>query len=110
MQASHPVILFLGKCGIRIADAGGHEFRHPSFDQFLRQLRILQLVAYGYAESCPNQFRQIGIQCMEGEPRHLESRRGTTAAIGTVCQRYIEYLGGLDGIFRVGLIEIAATK
>ena len=49
MQTGYPVVLFLCEGGVRIADARCYEFGHTAFDEFLRQLRIFQLVAYRYA-------------------------------------------------------------
>ena len=71
METSYPVVLFLGEGSVGIADARGDQFGHASFDQFLGQFGILQLVADSDTQSGTNEFGQIGIEGMEGKARHL---------------------------------------
>ena len=110
MDTCHPVVLFLGEGSVRIADTGSDEFGNATLNQFLGQFRVFQLVAYRHAEACPYQLGQVGVECMEGESRHLEGLCRTTATVGAVSQRDIEYLRCFDSVFRVGLVEIAATE
>ena len=40
-------------------------------------LRVFQLVAYGNSLACPDEFRQVSIECMMGEARHLDAARSS---------------------------------
>ncbi len=68
------------------------------------------MVADSYAQTGPHEFGQIGVECMEGESRHLECLRGRRTAVGTVGKGDIENLTGTDSIFGVGLVKIATTE
>ena len=76
------------------------------FESFL--LRVFQLVAYRYALTRPDEFRQIGIQSMMRESCHLGRARRT--AIVASCQRNAEYTGCLHRIFAVSFVEVTATE
>ena len=49
--------------------------RDNDFQSFL--LRVFQLVAYGNSLACPDEFRQVSIECMMGEARHLDAARSS---------------------------------
>lgn len=66
------------------------------------------MVAYGYAQSGAHEFRQVGIEGMEGETRHLGMF--ACATVGTTRERDVEYLAGANGVLAVGLVEVTATE
>ena len=76
------------------------------FQTFL--LRIFQLVAYGNSLSCPDEFRQVSIECMMRESRHLDAARSTT--IVSSGQGDAENTGSLHRIFAVSFVEVATTE
>ena len=71
MDGSQKVVLLIIQYVIRESHTRRHQFSDASFHELLRQLRILKLVADGHTLTCTDQFRQIGIEGMMGESRHL---------------------------------------
>ena len=68
--------------GNEFGDATLHHLVHLAqslhaldFQAFL--LRVFQLVAYGNSLSCPDEFRQVSIECMMRESSHLDAARST---------------------------------
>ena len=102
------VVLLVVQYIIRECHAGCHQFRDAALHQFLRQLRVFQLVADGHTLTGTNQFWQIGIQCMMREAGHLVALH--PCPIITVGQRDAQDLGCCDGILAVGLIEVATAE
>ena len=107
VDSSQKVVLLVVQHRILHGHTWGHQFRDAALDQFLRQLRIFQLVADGHTLASPDELWQIGVQRMVREPRHLVA---LVVAVVTVGQRDAEYLRGNDGVLAIGLVEVAATK
>ena len=71
-------------------------------------LRVFQLVAYGNSLSSPDEFRQVSIECMMRESRHLDAARST--AVVSSGQGDAENTGSLHRIFAVSFVEVATTE
>ena len=71
-------------------------------------LRVFQLVAYSHTLASPDEFRQVGVECMMRESSHLCPTSRT--AIVTASQRDAEHFGSLDSIFAVSFVEVATTE
>src|SRR5690606_1174820 len=58
------IVLFRIQHLVIESNAGGNQLCNTALYNSLNRFRILQLVTNGYAESCTNQFRQVGIYRM----------------------------------------------
>ena len=108
VYGTEEVVLLVVQHGVLHGNARSHQFGDASLDEFLRQLRVFQLVADGDASSCAYEFRQVGIQCVMRESRHLVAF--DTCTVVAVRQRDAENLCCHDGIVAVSLIEVATAE
>ena len=71
-------------------------------------LRVFQLVAYGHAPARPDEFGQVGVECVVGKAGHF--RFAAESAVVAFGERNAQDVGRNDGVMTVGLVEVAATK
>ena len=103
IDRSDEVVLLVGQNVVAHHDARRHQFNHAAFDQSLDQFRVLELFADRHAFARPNQFRQVGVDCMVGKAGQFDVRRGT---VGPARERDAQNAARLDCIFPEGLVEI----
>ena len=99
--------------GDELGDATLHHLVHLgesllSLELFALLLGVFELVADGYALAGSDEFGQIGIEGMMGEACHLHAAR--LAAVVTAREGDAQYARGGDGVFAVGLVEVAAAE
>ena len=87
--------------------AGSDKLGDAALDEFLRQLRIFKLVAYSHSPTRPHEFRQISVESVMWETRHLRPCRCTVVAS---CKSDAKYFRCRDGVFAISLIEVAAAE
>ena len=85
------------------------EFRDAALDEFLCQLRVFQLVADGHTPPCADEFRQVGVEGVMGESRHLVLTLRPSPVVA-MRQRDAQDAAGIDGIVAVGLVEVATAE
>ena len=111
MDGSKEVVLLAGQHRVGHRHTWGHQLGDATLHQLLRQLRVLQLVAYRHTLACPNQLWQIGVERMMGKTSHRHCRilagANRTAALG---QRDAQYLGSHHCVVAVGLIEVTTAE
>ena len=107
LDGTEEVVLLVIEHGILHSHTWRHQFRDASLHQLLRQLRIFQLVADGYAASCTDELRQIGVQRMMRKTSHLVALVIAVVAVG---QRDAQYLRGNNSVVAIRLVEVATTE
>ena len=107
MHGSQEVVLPVVQHIVVDGNSRRHQLRDAALHQFLRQLRVLQLVADGHTLAGTYQLGQIGVERMMRETRHFD---GFPLAIGTFGQGNTEDFGRDDGIGGIGFIEVTTTK
>ena len=107
VDGSEEIVLLVVEHRVLHGHARSHQFGDASLHQFLGQFRVLQLVADGHALARPDQFRQVGVQRVVRESRHLVA---LVVAVVSVGQCDAQYLSCRDGILAVGLVEVAASE
>ena len=80
-------------------EAWSNEFGDAALYQFLGEFGVLELFAYSYTFTCPDESGQVGIECMIGE-----SGQGIAGACG---QRDAQYVVRLFGVVAERLVEVA---
>ena len=90
--------------------AWSYEFGDATLYEFLRKLRVFQLVANGNTITCSDKARQVSVERMMGKTGHFCMSRRCAFAIVTTRQGDAEHLSGNHGIITVGFIEVSATK
>ena len=107
VHGTEEVVLLVVQHVVREGHAGGHQLGDAALHKLLRQFRVLQLVANGHTLSGADEFRQVCIESMVGESRHLVALVIAVVALG---EGYAQYARGRDGIVTVGLVEVAAAE
>ena len=107
MNCCKEVVLLIVQHIIRHGNTRRHQFGDAAFYELLRQFRIFQLIADGYALASSDEFRQISIEGVMGKSRHLIT---FIVTIVTMCQRDTQYLCCCHSILAIGLIEVTTTK
>ena len=108
MHGGEEVVLLVVEYVVVDGHTGGNQFGDAALHQFLGELGVFELVADGHALSGAYELGQVGIERMVGKSRHLDHFR--LPAVGTFGKGDAQYLGGDDGILRIGFIEVAATE
>ena len=85
-------------------NTGSHQFRNTPLHQFLRQLRVFQLVANSHTLSGPHQLRQIRIQGMMWKSRHLNM---LPYAIRTFGLYDTQYFRTNHGVLAIHLVKVS---
>ena len=101
------VVLFVVEHRIAHCHTRCHQFRDTSLDEFLRQLRVFQLVTDGHSSASTNQLRQVGVEGMMWKARHLVA---LVIPIIAMRQRDAQYLRRNDSILAIRLVEVTTTK
>ena len=109
VDSREEVVLLIVKHIVAHCHTGCDQFRDAPFHQFLRELRIFQLVADGHASARPDEFGQIGIERMIGESGHSVLALVARPVVA-VSQRDTQYPACVDGIVAVGLVEVATSE
>ena len=106
-QACKEVVLFLLQKLVVEGDARSHEFGDSSFDDFLRELGIFELVADCNLVARAHQARQIHVKRMVGETGHRDCVR---SCIGALCQHDSQHFAGYQGIVTISLIKVSTPE
>ena len=107
MYRGQEVVLLVVQHIVAEGHAWSHQLSDASLDQFLRQLRVFQLVADGYALASPDELRQIGVEGMMREACHLVALVVAVVAPG---QGDAQDARSYHGILAVSLIEVTTSK
>ena len=107
VHSAEKVILLVVQHVVRQRHARRHQLGDAALHEFLRQLGVLQLVADGHALAGTYQLRQIRVQCVVGESRHLVALVITVVTVG---QRDAQDTRRRDGVLAVRLVEVAAAE
>ena len=83
MNGSQEVVPLVVQHIVIDRDTGSHQFGNTAFHQLLCHFGVFQLVADSDTFSGTNQFRQICIESMMGESRHLNS---FSFSVSAFCQ------------------------
>ena len=102
-EAAQVVVLLDFQHVLAEGDARRDDFRHPALDEFLRELRVLQLVADGDLETGADQFCEV---ILDGVVREAGHGDGPLVAVGFLRLHEAQHPGRRHGIVRVGLIEV----
>ena len=86
---------------------GCHEFGDAALHQFLGELRILELLAYGHPLSGTHKLRQIAVESVMRKSGQFNILGRT---IGSAREGYAQYFRCFDSIVGEGFIEIADTE
>ena len=108
MHTGQEVVFLVVQHIVRHRHTRGNQLRNAALHQLLRQLGVFQLVTDSHALAGPDQLGQIGVECMMRKSRHLVAHAARTVV--TVRQRDAQDARGGDGIFAVGLIEVATPE
>ena len=107
MHSAEKVILFVVKHVVRQCHARRHQFRDAALHELLRQLRVFQLVADGHALAGTDQLRQVRVEGVMREARHLVALVVTVVTVG---QRDAEDTRCRDGVLALRLIEVTTPE
>ena len=110
MHRCQKVVLLRVQHIIRQSHTRCDQFRDAPLHQFLRQFRVLQLVADGHPLASPDKFGQIGVQRMIGKPSHSRAAGRRASHTAPLRQRDAQNLGSHRSILVISLIEVATTK
>ena len=108
VDGGEEVVLLVVQYVVRHCHSRRDEFCYAPLHEFLRELRVLQLVAYRYPPASPDELRQVCVECVMRESRHLCRR--FRPRIVSLCQSYAENAAGVYGVVAVCLIEVAAAE
>ena len=108
VDGGEEVVFFIVEHVIAHGYARGDEFGNAPLDESFGEFGVFQLVADGHTSSCPNQFRQISVQGVVGKSCHFGDIAATTVI--PLGKGDAENARRDDGIFTIGLVEVAATK
>ena len=86
------------------------KFRDASLHQLLCQFRVFKLVADGHTPSRPDEFGQIGVECMVRKSCHLCGIFLLSSTSAAFSERYAENFRRRDSILAVSLVEVAAPE
>ena len=104
------VVLLIVEHGVVHRHARRNQLRNATLHECLRELRVLQLVAYSHTLTGTYQLRQIGVERMIREASHLARCRARVLTVGASCQRDAENLCCLHSVVGVCLVEVATTE
>ena len=110
VYGAEEVVLAMVEHRVGHGDAGRDEFRDATLDERLRHLRVFELVADGHTFACPDELRQVGVECVIGEAGHGDALDGARLAVVAPRQGDAQYLGCDDSIVGIRLVEVAATE
>ena len=109
MHGRQEVVFLVVEHVVAHGNARCHQLGDASFHEFLRQLRVFQLVADGHASARPDELRQIGVEGVIGKSRHLVLSLRACSVV-SVGERDAQDARGIYGIVAVGLVEIATAE
>ena len=108
MNGTEEIVFFRVEHVVCHCHARRHEFRDAALHEFLRELRVFQLVADGHAETCADEARQIRVERVEGKARHLRCR--SAAFIAAARERDAQHSGSRHGVGSICFVKVAAAK
>ena len=108
MHSCQEVVLLIVQHIIAQGDTRCHQFGNASFYKFLREFGVFELIADSHTFSSTDEFGQIGIKGMMGESGHLIAFH--TSTIITMGEGDTKYLRSGNGIFAIGLVEVATSE
>ena len=108
MYRSQEVVLPTVERGIAQNHARRNQFGDSALHEFLRELRVFQLVADSHALPRSDESWQIGVERMVREARHL--CLSCSSLVATMGERNTENACRRHSIFHVCFIEVATAK
>ena len=108
MNGTEEIVFFRVEHVVRHCHARRHEFRDAALHEFLRELRVFQLVADGHAETCADKARQISVERVEGKARHLRCR--PAALVVAPRERDAQHSGSRHGVGSICFVKVAAAE
>ena len=107
-QSGEEVVLLCCHHVVGQRDAWRYQFCYSALHQFLSELGVFKLVADGHSVARSYEAWEVGIEGVVRKSCHFDSCHA--AFVVAVGEGDTEHLCSGDSVFRVGLVEVAASE
>ncbi len=107
MYGGEEVVLAVGEHVVVEGDAWGDKLGDAALDEFLGELRVLELLADGHALARAHELGEVGVEGVMGKSGELDV---LGRAVGAACEGDAEDLGCGDGVVGERLVEVAHAE